>query len=174
MSCDHQRIVDYVHGELEAPAASACADHLASCAACRREVEELEGTRALLRAWPDEPSELDLAAIRAAAQTRRWRWPVWLRPSSWPRPVLPLAAAALAAFVLLAAGDIQFSYQSGRMELTVGLGASPPAPTPTPTMTTSCLIPVSLAAQCPMSSCSDSQRRIVFTRARAISGFSLH
>jgi hypothetical protein len=82
MSCPEREAQwnDYVDGELDPPERRSAEQHLESCAACRRAVEELRELIAAARALPREaapPRDL-LPAIRAAAGAPQARpWVLW-------------------------------------------------------------------------------------------------
>jgi hypothetical protein len=106
----HRRLRDqlsaYIDGELDERAAERLEAHLAGCAPCREQVEQLRATSAALRALPeiDPPRSFALSPERAAE-----RGPA-------PSPSLPTlaigmrlatagAAVALAAVILVDLGD---------------------------------------------------------------------
>src|SRR5262245_43420469 len=96
MRChDAAGLIDpYMDGELDAAEAARVASHLEDCASCRRQLDERESLRQLLRGLPyyDAPPRVQAAASRAAASlyTRR-------RAQAW------LAAAAT---IIVAAGSV--------------------------------------------------------------------
>ncbi len=81
MKCSDLRLEEYLDGELGAGEREEVAAHLAACADCRREAEELGRLEGLLRsvpapAMPDE--ERYLERVRARARSRR----AWLVPAA--------------------------------------------------------------------------------------------
>jgi anti-sigma-K factor RskA len=109
----HVDVAGYLLGTLDAAEREAFAAHLATCARCRRELEELRGLPDLLAQAPepvDVPAGMEARVIAAVAReparggTPRHRV---LRPGPAPRPRLALVAAAAAAAILVAfAGGI--------------------------------------------------------------------
>jgi anti-sigma factor RsiW len=93
--CDKELLVGYLYDEIQ-PAERARFDaHLRTCAACRREVEELRHTRTHLAQWAPPEPELGFEIVRAAPRTAR---------RFAPAPAWALAAAA--ALVLAASAAI--------------------------------------------------------------------
>jgi len=94
--CDKELLVSYVYDELEGGERKAFQHHLASCLACREEVQGLRATRGHLVAWSPPDAALDLR-ISGAAPSRARR--VWMS-AGWGLPAaaaLVLAAAATMA-----------------------------------------------------------------------------
>jgi hypothetical protein len=101
--------------------------HVATCAACREELEELASTRELLGAWPDvdnaprmvfvgEPAASAGAIGRGPATSGRGRL----------RAFLPSLAAAAAVVLLAVSSALFLRFQVGADgRLRVGFGASP-------------------------------------------------
>lgn len=92
-------IVGYVYDELSTDERTELEQHLATCGACRVEVEELRATRGCLESWTPPQPDLGFRVIRggsapAAALPRR------------PRLVPAFAFAAAAVIVLAAAAAI--------------------------------------------------------------------
>ncbi|MXY80942.1 MAG: hypothetical protein F4Y91_02405 [Gemmatimonadetes bacterium] len=84
-------------------------EHVATCAACRRELDALASTQDLLRAWPDEAPRLDLTFVEAEVPRRRFRL------------IAGLAAASVAAVVLFFAWpEFELSYRAGELDLKWG------------------------------------------------------
>ncbi|HEY7315354.1 MAG TPA: anti-sigma factor [Gemmataceae bacterium] len=114
-----------IYGESSPHEQAALREHLAGCAACRREHEELQGVRRLLDAAPVPHVEVDLAQLhqtltdRQASRLRRWRRAA-------------LALGAVAAGLLLVVGlRLEVRLEAGQM--VVRWGEPPPsAPTPLP------------------------------------------
>src|SRR5215472_5010318 len=127
----HVDVAGYVLGTLDAGEREAFAAHLATCARCRRELEELRGMPGLLAQAPepvDLPAGMESRVMAAVARepARRPAAPAGPRPRVVrPRPARPprlaWATAAAAAVVLAFVGGL-------------GLGRGlAPAPTPAPT-----------------------------------------
>mgnify|MGYP001607348327 FL=1 len=94
--CDGKdRLLAYLYDEVTTDERQAFEGHLAACAACRRELEDLSGVRGQLASWTPPEQELGVRIVRdEPARIARpwWRAPAW---------GLGLAAAAV---VVLAAG----------------------------------------------------------------------
>ena len=117
----------YLLGTLDAPQAAAVRAHLAGCAGCRAEYEELrEVLDVLPHALPEEPVS---AASRARLMARAGAAPLAAAAGSRPR-IAPMAALA-AALALALAGDIWLASELHRPAATVAIVA--PSPTPRPT-----------------------------------------
>jgi anti-sigma factor RsiW len=94
---DELELLAYVEEELDRARAGTIRDHTATCAACARQVRELETARDALRAAPDlrlpaERRERLVAELPAPART----------PRATPRRLLALVAALIAVAALLA------------------------------------------------------------------------
>ena len=105
MSCDPERITGYVDGALDPEARAAVEEHLATCPACRDQVEFERGVRERLRGLPAttpapglEPRiRRRLAAEHASAM--RWLLPLaacLTLAALWTRGFAPLVAWELA------------------------------------------------------------------------------
>src|SRR5512134_3185564 len=95
MRCDEiqERFVDLLYQEQGTPSASPeLRAHLASCPACRRELDQLNATRAALAAWQDEPPLRPVVPPQPAAP----------RSISWAPAFRFLRAGAVAALAVLA------------------------------------------------------------------------
>ncbi len=100
----------YIDGELTEDQSRRCAEHLAECADCRRELERLSLARSVLQAMPRPEPPPHLAALIKSSLTDSRR-PVVVR--AWPAWATPVAAAATLA-----------------LALSVGLLRGPGVPTP--------------------------------------------
>lgn len=92
---DKDRLLAYLYDEATTAERQAVEDHLAACAACRRELQALRSVRGQLASWTPPEHELGFRIVRdEPVQMARpwWRAPAWR---------LGLAAAAV---VVLAAG----------------------------------------------------------------------
>ena len=121
MNCDHQRLVDYHYDELEPDSRRVFEEHLTTCPACQRDLEELTSATRLLRAWPDAEPDASLVFIQEEADARRWNIPAWLRPASWRRPLFGMAASLATVVLLLALVGAEFAYEDGRLDLKLDL-----------------------------------------------------
>ena len=111
MDCNVKKedLLTFFYGECEEGEQERIKGHVAACAVCRRELDALASTQALLRAWPDEAPHLDLTFVEAEVPRRRFRL------------MAGLAAAAVAAAVLfLAWPEFELSYRAGELDLKWG------------------------------------------------------
>jgi hypothetical protein len=125
MKCTDARAVLplLIYGELEPKEQAALQDHLAHCAACRRERQALTSVRKLLDAAPVPRVAVDLPRLYQTQADRQA-----LR--SWRR--VAVVAAAVAALLLLAVW-LRLEVRLGSDQLVVRWGAPPDtAPTPIP------------------------------------------
>jgi hypothetical protein len=96
-------LVALAFDELDARSAAAIADHVALCPACRREVDELRGLRALLGlAASDRPPARAMLRVRALWRQPVPAWQRWFRLPAGPRAQAFLSLAQAAAFAVLA------------------------------------------------------------------------
>jgi hypothetical protein len=114
--CDTELLIGYVYGELALSEQEAFDRHLASCAACRSEVDGLRGTRATLESWtPPEPDlgfEVVRVSPRGAVKPARW----WGLSPAWG-----LAAAALFVGAVSAAiANVEVTTGSGGITIRTG------------------------------------------------------
>ena len=130
MNCERCRemLPDHVGDELDPQSAEELRKHLANCAACRRELDFLEETRAALKlAWPDEaiPENLtfDRPGRASAHPGPAVRW--WQTPrAAW----LSLAAAACLVLCLGALAFLHARIQVGEGGFSLSFGPELPAP----------------------------------------------
>ena len=130
MNCERCRemLPDHVGDELDPQSAEELRKHLANCAACRRELDFLEETRAALKlAWPDEaiPENLtfDRPGRASAHPGPAVRW--WQAPrAAW----LSLAAAACLVFCLGTLAFLHARIQVGEGGFSLSFGPELPAP----------------------------------------------
>ena len=111
MDCNVKKedLLTFFYGECEEGEQERMKEHVAACAACRRELDAFASTQALLRAWPDESPRLDLTFVEAEVPRRRFRL------------MAGLAAAAVAAVVLFWAWpEFELSYRAGELDLKWG------------------------------------------------------
>jgi hypothetical protein len=120
--CDKELVVGYLYGELSREDRDALDAHLATCAECRVEVEELRSTRQYLTLWAPPEPDLGFRVIRGGAA------PVAALPRR-SRFVTAFAYAA-AAVVVVAAGaaiaSFEVSYGSGGMTIRTGWARTAP------------------------------------------------
>lgn len=97
-----ERLLDLAYGELSRREARAVERHLASCPACRGELESIRETRAVMSALAPEPAPeagervLLAAARRAAERARERRRGRLLPPWAWAGSIGAVAVAAVA------------------------------------------------------------------------------
>jgi anti-sigma factor RsiW len=109
-----EHLTDFVFGELSASEMEEARRHVAACADCRKEVEQFEGTRSLLKMAPDtEPPR----HIVFEFEKRRSIW-TWLVPAA--------VAAALIIAVLIAA-PMQIQWRDSQLTLSFGKRTPPVA-----------------------------------------------
>jgi hypothetical protein len=128
----HVDVAGYVLGTLDAGEREAFSAHLATCARCQRELEELRGMPGLLEQAPepvDVPAGLESRVMAAIARepARRPAAPAAPRPRIVrPAPARPPRLA----WVTAAAAAVVLAFVGG---LGLGRGLAPvPAPTPVP------------------------------------------
>ena len=114
MDCNVKKedLLTFFYGECEEGEQERMKEHVATCAVCRRELDALASTQALLRAWPDEAPRLDLTFVEAEVPRRRFRL------------MAGLAAAAVVALALfLAWPEFELQLPCRRTRPQVGGGA---------------------------------------------------
>lgn len=118
--CDKELLISYVYDELEGEERKAYQHHLASCLACREEVQGLRSTRGHLVEWAPPRGTLDVR-IPGAPPVRG--------PRAWSSPLWGLAAAA--ALVVAAAttmSNLEITTDHGGVTIrTAGVPVAPPA-----------------------------------------------
>jgi len=120
MTCDRERLVAYLYDELDTESQGAFQEHVRECAECRKALEELQGTRRILQAWPDEDPKTNLVFVRER-DAMRSRW-ARLALREWRRPAVGAAMAA-AAVLMLALLDLDLSYEGGRLSMHLDLAS---------------------------------------------------
>jgi len=100
--------------------------HIATCAACREEFEELASTRELLGAWPNVDNAPRMVFVNEpAASAGRIHGGTATSGRGGLRAVLPSLAAAAAVVLLVASSALFLRFQVGADgRLRVGFGAS--------------------------------------------------
>ena len=107
---DKQRLVSFLYGETSERERAEVEAHLAGCAACAEEVDELRAVRGDLAAWQPPVADLGFRIVRepVTASRRWWAVPAW-------------APVAMAAGVLLAlAASVQVEYGNGAIVVRTG------------------------------------------------------
>jgi len=121
--CNHERLLDYLYGELPASERDAFERHLHDCVECRAELAELGGTRLALASWSPPDSELGFKVVRAAdPEPRRSRYQF--------RPAWGLAAAAVLVLAVAAAiANVEVRYDSNGFAVRTGWAGGERGPT---------------------------------------------
>jgi len=134
MSCEMPRdhLVGYLYGEISEKEREGVSAHIAGCAACRQELEQLQDTRNILRAWPDEAPGTDLVFVRERTGLWKRLVPAWLRPGGWGRFAGGMAAGVAVAALLISFTGFEARYREGALHLRIGPGSQavpdPPPP----------------------------------------------
>ncbi len=100
---DKERLVAYLYGETSDRERAEVEAHLAGCATCAEEVDDLRAVRVDLTAWQPPEADLGFRIVREPVTTSRrwWQVPAW-------------APVAMAAGLLLAlAASVQVEYGNG-------------------------------------------------------------
>ena len=110
-----EQIVELLYHEEGTPSANPLIkDHIASCPACRRVLEELKAVRGSLKLWQDEPP---IRSVVIPGALRAWRPKRFLEV-----PVLRYAGiAAMLLITLLALANLEISWKSGEFSLSMHL-----------------------------------------------------
>ena len=116
---DKQTLIAYLYGEVDQETRQAVDAHLASCAACEKEVTALGDVRSELGLWVPPEVELDFKIVKKSElpsgnvlRPARW-WstvPVWAQAAA---AILVLAAGAAIANVQVKSGPDGFSVSTG-------------------------------------------------------------
>lgn len=118
--CDKERLVSYVYDELEAEERRAFQQHLASCLACREEVQGLRAARGHLAEWsaPDAAPDCRIAGAPPAPVRRPWASPWWGLA----------AAAALVLAAVTTVSNLEITTDHGGLTIrTAGASLAAPA-----------------------------------------------
>jgi Putative zinc-finger len=108
---DKDALVAYLYDEVEAGERARIEAHLALCAACRTEVNELRAVRIVLPAWAPPERDLGFAIVDRDRPARRpWALPAWGLAAA---ATLVLAAAAAIAKVEVSYDANGFSVRTG-------------------------------------------------------------
>ena len=128
MDCKLKRedLVSFFYGECATDDFTRIDKHVASCANCRKALEQLTSTSTLLQTWPDEDPRLDLTFVETQAPRRRWQLPAWGR---W---VAGLGTACAALVAILAFAEFEIRYRAGQLDLKWGPTLSAEAPQTAP------------------------------------------
>jgi hypothetical protein len=120
-----EHLVGFLYDEVTPAERAAIEAHLAACAACRREVEELRGVRGHLAGWTPPEPELGFRIVRDAPPRARW--------TGWRAPAWGFGLAAAATLVLAAAAAVaHLEVRYDAQGVTVRTGWRAPAAEPVP------------------------------------------
>ena len=124
--CDNKDdLVAYLYDEVTPAEREAIKTHLAACAACRQEIDDLRGVRGRLASWPPPEPDLGFRVVRDTRAPARW--------SGWRAPAWGLGLAAAATLVLAAAAAVaNLEVRYDEQGLTVRTGWRAPAAEPAP------------------------------------------
>jgi hypothetical protein len=117
-----EQIVELLYSEKGTPSASPeLMDHVSSCPACRKALEELKAVQRSLKLWKDEPPARSFAI---PGVVRSWRPKRFLAA-----PVLRYAGiAAMLVITLLALANLEITRKNGEFSLSMHLlGAGRPS-----------------------------------------------
>ena len=121
--CNHERLLDYLYGELPAGERADFERHLDECGACRTGLAQLGQTRVALASWSPPEAELGFRIVRnPPREPRRAAWVF--------RPAWGLAAAAVLVLAVAAAiSNVEVRYDREGFVVRTGWarGGSPEA-----------------------------------------------
>lgn len=107
-----ERLTDFVFGELPANEMEDARRHVAACADCRNQAEQLEHTRSLLKMSPDvEPPRRILFEFERPRAL--WRW------------LIPVGVAAALILAVLIAAPMQMQWHDSQLTLSFGKISAP-------------------------------------------------
>jgi hypothetical protein len=115
-----ERTTDYLFGELSSAEMEEAHRHIAECAGCRQEVEQLRRTHAMLKASPDvEPPRQIVFEFEKRPAPIAWRW------------LAPIGVAAALVIAVLIAAPMQIQWHDSQLTIAFGkLPASQVEPAP--------------------------------------------
>jgi Domain of unknown function (DUF4349)/Putative zinc-finger len=141
---DQEEVMAYLDGELPSEDAARAAEHLRECRECQELAADLQGVSRHMAAWQIGDAEMGMtptliSALQQHEEAAAWnskrgasRWEVWLGGFRIPRPVLAVAGAALALFViagtLTTQRNLAVQRQSATMAESQVSGMAPVAP----------------------------------------------
>jgi len=132
---DKERLVAYLYDEIGDVERATLERHLATCASCAAEIEELRAVRVDLGRWQPPDVELGFRVVRETAPAARawWRPPVWV-------------PTALAAGLLLAVGaglaNVRVEAGNGGVTLRAGWAQAPVVPQAAAPASAAAIVPV--------------------------------
>jgi len=103
---DKERLVSYLYDEGGDDDRTAVDTHLATCAACRKEVAELRSLRVDLGRWQPPDADFTVRIVREPAARSWWRVPTWATAALAAGLVLALGAAAANVEVQVGGGTL--------------------------------------------------------------------
>jgi anti-sigma factor RsiW len=125
--CNNELLIGYLYDDLSAADRAAFEAHLAGCAACRREVEDLGQTRQHLASWAPPEPVVNFRVVRSASSPPVKRW-----TAAIPQWALAAAASLLVVAGAAALANLEVRYGSDGLVVRTGWQESaavvPPAP----------------------------------------------
>ncbi|RMD86237.1 MAG: hypothetical protein D6813_15185 [Calditrichaeota bacterium] len=120
MKCNKDQIIDYLYEELSPQEKAQFEEHLSTCGSCQREVQALTSARNILKALPEEKSNIQI--IFEEARVSRFQSAfAWIK-QSWPGRILAGFALGLASIlVFLALLNFEFTYSEGNFKVRMSL-----------------------------------------------------
>jgi anti-sigma factor RsiW len=128
--CDDKSLLTgYLYGECDPAERQIVEEHLAACASCASELEQLRGVRVALREWAPPEQALGFRLVRDGADTGRVIRP---RLARWMPARLPAWAQAAAAVLVIAlgAGIANLDLRVGNVAIRTGWHQVVQAPAP--------------------------------------------
>lgn len=138
LPCDDKALlIAYLYDECDAAERRVVEQHLATCATCAAELEQLRGVRGALREWAPPEAALGFRVVRDGAPllreaerkspASRW-WAGGMRVPAWAQ----LAAAVLVLAVGAAMANLDVRIGSGMLTIRTGWQKAPVAASATP------------------------------------------
>jgi hypothetical protein len=123
---EHEALVGYIYDELSAEERARLDAHLAICASCREEIDELQGVRAHLSEWSVPATELGFAVVGASERRRLFGFRRFALPTG-------LAAAAVLVLAIAAAiANVEIRYGDGGVTIRTGWARAATEAAPAP------------------------------------------
>ncbi|MDE3156935.1 MAG: zf-HC2 domain-containing protein [Acidobacteriota bacterium] len=122
-SHDRESLIAYLYDEADADARAQVEAHLATCAACRDELDALQGVRRQLTQWA--PPEREPGFVVMPGSARAPWWVAWRVP-------LQAAAAVLVLAVAAGVAHVEVRYDARGLVVRTGWPAAAAAQTPSP------------------------------------------
>ena len=135
-----ETLVAYLYGEIEPAQRAAFAAHIVTCERCRRELEELQGVRTQLQAWPepvmarthDELRQSSVLGIQTSTPPAPSPWRLLREIPAWAQ----VAAALLVLGASAGLANLDVRYDANGLSVRTGWSrpAAAPAATQAPTV----------------------------------------